>query len=118
MTSFIQKHLSAFVALLISIVGWVYTATTAMNKAEDSAYHLEQINRNGTEMAQRSAWRIDMLEKDVTKLDVRLNSAVSDIIQIKSDVRVVADWVEDQKRKSRAYESSALSKKEPYKQVN
>ncbi len=114
MKKFIENYLSAIVAALISIVGWVYTATTAINKAEDTAHHMEIINRNGTEMAQRSAWRIDMLEKDFTKLDVRLNSAVSDIIQIKSDVRVVAEWVEDQKRKTRIHENSSLSQKDAY----
>ncbi len=109
MKAFIQDHLSAIVTALISIVGWVYTATTAINKADDTAKHLQEVNVKGTEMAQRSAWRIDMLEKDVTKLEIRLNSAVTDLIQIKSDVRVVADWVEEQKRRTRN-ENTALQK--------
>ncbi len=113
MQSFINRHLALILSGLVTVAGWVWTAAITFSKADDTAKRVEKLNRDGSEMAQKSAWRVEMLEKDLTKLDVRLNSAVSDIIQIKSDVRVVADWVEDQKRRTR-YENSAVPKKELY----
>jgi phage shock protein A len=86
----------------------VYTATTAINKTEDNAHHIEEITQKGSELAQHSVWRIDSLEKNFDKLDTRLTIAGSDIAQIKSDVRVIANWVEEQKKKQ-AHENITLS---------
>lgn len=118
MNAFFSKHLGIILSALVTVAGWVWTTAITMSKVDDTAAHVERMDRDGTTMAQRGAWRVEMLEKEVTKLDVRLNSAVSDLNTIKSDVRVVVDWVEDQKRRTRIYENSALPKKELYQQAN
>ncbi len=112
-----QKHLSAILAGMISIVGWVYTATTAINKANDTAHHMEEMSRNGSELAQRNVWRVESLEKEQARLEARLSSAVYDIQQIKSDVRVVVEWVEEQKRRTRN-ENSTLQKQGYHQQTD
>ncbi len=106
MTSFVSKYAAIILSLALTLVGWVWTAAVTFSKADATNALVQKMNRDGSELAQQCKWRIDEMEKDTIKLELRVNTAVQDIAQIKSDVRIVADWVEQQKR----HENTPLSR--------
>lgn len=104
MPSLLKEHLVPVCSLVLSIVttagGCIWSASSAKSDIEQMKQKVELLYKTDA-LNQQTRWAVEALQKDQMKADARLETTVATLNDMKSDLRVVKEWVDEQKRKDR-----------------
>jgi ABC-type multidrug transport system fused ATPase/permease subunit len=72
------------------------TIRTMQLNLEELRTHVHSLDKTGCEPTRAIKWSVDLHDKDITMLKTEQRRLGDDLNQIKSDVRLIAEWVRQQ----------------------
>jgi septal ring factor EnvC (AmiA/AmiB activator) len=105
--SFVAKNILGIVAVLISVLGWAYTLgsySVRVSNLEANDVRLESIIKNiedkGTVLSQKLDTTVQLHSTRISQLENDMRRTDNSIADIKADIKMIAQWVQEQKQKS------------------
>lgn len=95
----LSKHQGSIRAILITIVGWSFWIGLYSGKVDDAVTKVEKIEKEGTEYSRATRYIVEQHDKKIQEVNSDLKGATNDIQQMKTDIRLIAEWVQEQKKK-------------------
>lgn len=91
------NHAGLILAILVNIstFAWFYGGQSRQLRELQS--RLDKVENDGTPLAKELNWKLIQHDKDIELMKVEIRTSTHAITEIKSDVRMVAEWVKQQK---------------------
>lgn len=106
--SFVTRHLGTLVAFLIWTAGLVYTHGVNTAKVSVLEAEISKLQANESTISQ-TKWIVDQHERSLSEMKSEQKLHGVNIAEIKLDVRLVAEWVKEQKLKHKSELEDELS---------
>lgn len=101
MHEFVTKHSGVLAAIVVSLVGWAFNAGTFSNTLSNHDLELKDVKNSiqRLEGFQETKWTVAQHDRMLTDHTNEIRKITVDIGEMKSDIKLIAEWVRQQKEK-------------------
>jgi len=100
--TWVTENWLSLAAILLSLSATVYSfgmRSQALNTLETQ---FEKMNAEGTDKQRETRWIVEVHSKDIAELKADARKANESINDLKTDMKIVVEWVKEQKQKDHA----------------
>jgi hypothetical protein len=98
----VQKHFGAIVSVVLSLVTFAVTFAVTRYRVDEQDVRLRRVESDGAS-GRETRWIVDQHTKDLADAKTELRRQGDAIVEIRTDVKLIAAWVRQQQdREARA----------------
>jgi hypothetical protein len=106
--SFFLKNFATWISILLALGGWAYTLGSHSNRLANIETQVRVVEEKGSSTAQEAKWTNDEQNKKISTFESDLRNTNFSLSDIKTDLKIIKEWVIEQKLKQKAVSPTKL----------